>query len=94
MSDVLTAAMIKKAIRTLREADRRASEENRCSYCGERRDLHIEVHPNADPEMVRIYLSGGGAFCPPGPNQMNNPIHSSGLIPPVPDDLVEPDRVE
>jgi hypothetical protein len=80
--DVLTAATLKKAIHHLRELDRRA-DENRCTYCGEPRDLHLDVHPNADPELVALYLRSGGAFCPPGPNQMNNPIHRSGLIPPV-----------
>lgn len=82
-TDVLTSSVIKRAIRALREADERATEENRCAYCGERRSLHLDVHPNADPVLVEIYLRGGGAFCPPGPMQMNNPIHRSGLIPPV-----------
>lgn len=84
-TDVLTAATIKRAVRALREANQRASE-NRCSYCGERRDLHLEVHPNADAVLVELYLRGGGAFCPPGPHQGNNPIHRSGLIPPIEDD--------
>ena len=88
MSDVLTVTDIKRAIRMLRERDRLASEEStdpRCTYCGERASFHFRVHPNADPELVATYLAGGGLFCPPGPRQMQNPIHAAGLIPLVQD---------